>query len=157
MGRGRARLAPVVLDPSVALAWLVERPLAAERAAALAVLRGLAARPALVPALWHAEIVNALAVGERRGRLAEGHVLEFLDKLSALPIETDTGHGPRWWAEVRALARRHGLSAYDAAYLELALRERAELATFDRALARAAREAGGRLACPGAGGPTDQE
>jgi len=141
----------------VALAWLVERPRAAERAAALAVLRGLVARPALVPALWHAEIVNALAAGERRGRIAEARALEFLDKLSELPIETDTAHGPRWWADVRALARRHGLSVYEAAYLELALRERAELATFDRALARAAREAGGRLACANGAGAGEQE
>ena len=38
-----------------------------------------------------------------------------------------------------ALARRRGLAVYDAAYLELARREGAPLATLDTALATAAR------------------
>ncbi len=142
MDRGGPELAPLVLDASVALAWLIERPDAREAGLALALLRSLPSRTVLVPGLWHAEITNALCVAERRGRVAPGRASTFLAKLADLPIQTDAAHGFRWQSQVRALALEHGLSAYDAAYLELALREGARLATFDRDLARAAAAAG---------------
>jgi len=96
----------------------------------------LAERGAVVPSLWWFEIRNVLLVAERRQRLTGAESDEFLAELARLPIEIDREPVS---AEVLALGRRFKLSAYDAAYLELALRRQATLATFDAALAAAAR------------------
>ena len=90
---------------------------------------------AVVPNLWHLETRNALLAAERRGRLSAEAVDERLDSLKGLPIRTD--QGPDLQSALN-LARSHGLSFYDALYLELAKRESSELATLDGALGRAA-------------------
>lgn len=95
------------------------------------------------PWLIWAEIRNILIVLERRGRLPEGLADEALSAIEALAIGLDTAPAG---AEVLRLARRYGLTVYDALYLELALRLRAPLATLDAALARAARAEGVALA-----------
>jgi predicted nucleic acid-binding protein len=100
--------------------------------------RYLATGGALVPTLWWFEIRNSLVVAERRGRVGVSQTAEILAQLEALPVRYD------WEPEsgaVLALAREHRLTVYDAAYLELALRADAPLATLDRQLARAARAA----------------
>ena len=89
----------------------------------------------MVPNLWHLEVRNSLLVAERRGRIAAGDVKERLDALKGLPILTDEE------LDLEAafdLAKEHGLSFYDAVYLELAKKESAELATLDVELGRAA-------------------
>jgi predicted nucleic acid-binding protein len=96
---------------------------------------------AVVPAHWVLEIVNTLFVGERRGRLKAAKRPEILARLQALPIRIDDETPLRGWREIPELAERFGLTAYDAAYLELAMRADAPLATLDRDLARAARAA----------------
>jgi predicted nucleic acid-binding protein len=98
-----------------------------------------------VPALWHAEISNALLVGERRKVVREAQVLDYLSRLSKLPIITDDVEPASRREGVMALARQYGLSAYDATYLDLALRQGAVLATFDRRLAEAMTSTGGQL------------
>ena len=128
-----------VLDCSVTMAWCFEDEAGADADAALTALMGGAA---LAPSIWPLEVVSVLLVAERRGRLAHADAVRFLDLLRGLPVavvETTFDVASR---SVHALARRYGLSAYDAAYLDLAMREDARLATRDRALRRAATAAG---------------
>jgi len=123
---------PFVLDASVAAAWFLadEDDATATRAATR-----LAEDTAVVPALFWFEIRNLLVVGERRGRATVADTARFLARLDGLPIEED---GRASGADLLALARAHALSAYDAAYLELARRRAVPLATLDRRLAAAA-------------------
>ena len=91
---------------------------------------------ARVPSLWWFEVRNTLIVSERRGRLTESDTATFLHGLARLRVSVDRSPEE---ADVLALARYRGLRVYDAAYLELARREGAPLATLDAALATAAR------------------
>ena len=124
-------MSALVIDASVALAWAFE-----ERLSPALTFERLRHEATTVPALWWYELRNVLVLGERRGRLTERQSARFLQRLSRLPIRLD--HGPDE-ASVLGLARRHRLTVYDAAYLELALREGVSLATLDDALAAAAK------------------
>lgn len=93
----------------------------------------------LAPWLLWVELRNILLVAERRGRLPAGMAEQLIGTFDALAIVLDTT--PEG-AVVMDLARRHGLTAYDALYLETALRHGAELASLDRALLRAAQAEG---------------
>lgn len=93
---------------------------------------------ALVPALWHWEVANVLAMAVRKGRVVAAEVVSRLALLTSLPIRTDSEGFSRAWRETMALAEAHGLTVYDAAYLELALRSGVPLATRDKALRDAA-------------------
>jgi predicted nucleic acid-binding protein len=124
---------PFVLDASVALAWAFADEDDPRAAAALARIR---ADEALVPSIWWFEVRNTLVVNERRGRLTEADTAAFLRTLARLSVTIDRQPGD---AEVLSLARRHRLSVYNAAYLELALRDSVPLATLDRELIGAAR------------------
>ncbi len=138
--RGVRRAAgTLVLDCSVALAWFFQ-----DEADPYAdgVARALGVWQAVVPAIWPLEVANTLVVGERRGRSTERQASVFLELLQALPITIDHAGAAAAWSKTLALARRFRLSAYDAAYLELAMRQGAELATRDRGLAKAAAAAG---------------
>jgi predicted nucleic acid-binding protein len=96
----------------------------------------------IVPALWWFEVRNAFVINERRRRLREEETTAHLRDLARVPVILDDVPDE---AAVMTLSRRHGLTVYDAAYLELALREGAELATLDAALAEAARREGVRV------------
>lgn len=135
----------MVVDASVALAWLFERNNKEEADCANQVLLVLADVEATVPSLWHIEITNALLVAERRKVVTEAQVMDYLNRLSKLPINTDDKTPESCRDIVIALAREHALTACDATYLELALRTNATLATFDRKLANAMHGAGGVL------------
>jgi predicted nucleic acid-binding protein len=125
-----------VLDASVAGCWAFDDE---EHPAASAAFERIASEPALVPGVWWFEIRNLLIVNERRGRITEAETAAFLGHLGRLPITADfDADGVR----VLELARRARLSVYDAAYLELAQRLAAPLATLDAPLARAAKEQG---------------
>ena len=124
---------PFVLDASIALAWAFADEDDVRATAALARIRS---DEALVPSIWWFEIRNALVVNERRGRLMEADTASFLRTLSRLAVTIDRQPGE---AEVLTLARRHRLSVYDAAYLELAQCDSIPLATLDRELIGAAR------------------
>jgi predicted nucleic acid-binding protein len=100
------------------------------------------AEGAVVPDLWHLEIANGLVSGERRCRIKPAESAAFVAMIEALPIDTDETSARRALHETISLAREHRLSAYDAAYLELAMRLGLPLATGDRSLAAAARRAG---------------
>jgi predicted nucleic acid-binding protein len=126
----------LVLDCSVAVAWCFED----EASRALdALLDQVRADGAVVPALWVTEIGNVLVQAALRGRLPPEAVQERLGLFDMLPIEVDAaGQGPAWRAAVLALAVAEALSAYNAAYLELAIRRRLPLASGDATLRRAA-------------------
>ena len=127
---------PFVLDGSVALAWFFEDELDpyAER-----VEDSLARATVVVPSLWFLEMANALLVGERRKRTTGAKVTQFVGLLSALPVVADGQMDARAFGDVMPLARAHRLSAYDAAYLELAARRGRPLATLDKQLIAAAK------------------
>ena len=138
---------PFVIDASVAASWCFEDEDAAPAEAAMDQLRE---DEAIAPALWWVEIRNILIVNEWRGRIESEDANAFLDDLGRLPIRIEwepsagerEGPAPRkrqpGSSRVMALARRHRLTAYDASYLDLALRTDGPLATLDRTLARAA-------------------
>jgi predicted nucleic acid-binding protein len=124
---------PFVLDASTAIDWALEKELQPSAAIAHRRLRTDEAR---VPSLWWFEVRNVLIMAERRDRLTEADTADFLRGLSRLPIVVDRATNEQ---ALLALARDRRLTVYDAAYLELALREKIPLATLDRALVRAAR------------------
>jgi predicted nucleic acid-binding protein len=123
---------PFVLDASIASCWAFEDEDHPVAALALERLRTDAAR---VPSLWWFELRNTLIVNERRGRLTESDTAAFLRSLARLGVTVDRSPVE---ADVLTLARRHRLTVYDAAYLELARRDGVPLATLDTALATAA-------------------
>jgi predicted nucleic acid-binding protein len=128
-----------VLDGSVTLAWLFQDEQDPYADAIVAKLPNLEMQ---VPRLWHLEVANVLLVGERRGRCSQADTTQWLGYLAGLPIVLDGETETRAWADTVNLARLHGLSAYDAAYLELAMRQGLPLATLDTRLKGAAGAAG---------------
>jgi predicted nucleic acid-binding protein len=135
-----------VLDCSVTMAWCFKDE--TDRYAA-PVLDRLDRDTALVTSIWPLEVGSALVVAERRRRLTEGDAARFFDLLAGLPIVVSELSLAQVAGHVVALARRYGISVYDAAYLDLAIREGAPLATRDSGLRRAAADAGVPLFDPG--------
>ncbi|HEX7326374.1 MAG TPA: type II toxin-antitoxin system VapC family toxin [Rhodanobacteraceae bacterium] len=126
----------LVLDCSVALAWLLPD----ERAkAAQAVLDRIAVSRAWVPELWRLEVANSLQVAVRHKRIDAAFRDASLADLSLLNIQIDPDTSSFAWSDTLQLADAHGLTLYDAAYLELALRLGLPLASRDRQLRKAAR------------------
>lgn len=125
-----------VLDCSVAATWLFPDQGTPETDA---LLDRLKTEGALVPGIWHLEVGNVLVRAERMKRIAKSKVAAYLHLLQRLAIVTDNETDERALRETLLLARECGLSTYDAAYLELAMRRGVQLATLDRALIRAAR------------------
>jgi predicted nucleic acid-binding protein len=125
-----------VIDPSVALAWLLPDETNARAAAVRAAVENGA--DAWVPVHWRLEIANGLLMAERRGRITQDQVAQALSLVNGLPFEEDAQTAEQIPARTLALARKHGLTIYDAAYLELAQRRGAILATFDGLLLKAA-------------------
>jgi len=128
-----------VVDASVSLAWGLEDE---SNEYTDAVLDALENGKALVPCVWLLEVSNALLVAERRGRVTQAMVAGFLEYLRSLPIVVEQAEPDRIFGEVLLLAREQGLSVYDAAYLDLALRRGLPLATQDQVLREAARRMG---------------
>jgi predicted nucleic acid-binding protein len=128
-----------VIDASVALAWCFDDE-ATEAIRAL--LDRFEDEPAEVPSLWHLELANALAMGERKGRITPARASEFIALIDGLPIVIDERTPNLALSSVLELSRREQLSAYDASYLELAMRRGVPLATKDSDLARAADRVG---------------
>ncbi len=129
----------LILDSSVTLsmAFLEEFDDYSRR-----VFESVATAGALVPPLWHHEVANILSSGVRRNRLTNASALRFLSLLEKQPIETAPENILFPATEIYRTAQRHGLTAYDAAYLRLALSSGLPLASKDRALNDAAKAAG---------------
>ena len=128
-----------VLDCSVTMAWAFHDE---SSTTALAVVDRAAEELVAVPGIWPLEVCNALLVALRRGRFSDEDVPGFLGLVTALSPVVDEQAQGHVFDKVLPLARQYGLSSYDAAYLELALRKKAPLATLDAGLAGAARAAG---------------
>ena len=123
---------PFVVDASVASNWFFPD----EQQASVAAWRRIADDDGWVPLHWWFEIRNAMLMAERRARITEQFVTHALARLSLLRIVFAPQPNE---ADVLSFARRHRLTFYDAAYLELAKREDLPLATLDKTLAVAAR------------------
>lgn len=130
---------PFVVDASVAIAWILPdengyRP--------LDLAEQLGTGQAIVPNHWYSEVANALLMAERRRRITPAETTQFLAFLIDVGIETDSAPGRDNTTSIISLARAHGLTVYDAIYLELAMRSGRALATLDHALRRAAATVG---------------
>ena len=134
----------IVFDCSVTLAWFLEDERTVFTDSALDLLE---TNECWVPSLWRLEFPNALLMAERKARVGRGERLEILDNAAQLALKTDPAV-PDMRA-ISALAERRGLTAYDAAYLELAARMKFDLFTLDRALAGAAAAEGVPVHAPG--------
>lgn len=132
-----------VLDSSVTLTWCFRSERTALSDALLVDL--LEGSVALVPSLWASEVANVLARSVRRKILAPGQADAFVAPLLSLPIEAESAPPEHVLHEVRPLAVRTNLNAYDATFLELAHRLEVPLATLDEALGKAARGLGVEL------------
>jgi predicted nucleic acid-binding protein len=135
-----------VLDASVALSWIFEdeaSPYAEE------IIEALKVRSAVVPLVWSLEVDNAILAAIRRRRIQEADAFRYLTVLDTLTLEIDLevardALGQR----ILGLGLTHSLSAYDASYLELAMRRGLPLATQDERLIRATMNTGVRVLRP---------
>ncbi len=126
-----------VVDNSVVMAWFFEdeSPPYSDK-----ILELLAERGALVPGIWPLEVANVLLVAQRKKRLTQTDAARLVTLVRALPITVVQETPNRVLGNVMALARDTGLSAYDASYLDLAMREGLPLATLDKAMRKAAKQ-----------------
>jgi predicted nucleic acid-binding protein len=131
-----------VLDASLALQWFLEDE--ADRKYSLGVLASLAENRAVVPAMWFYEVGNGLLMAYRRKRIDLNEIDGFLTRLKALPIEP-AHRMPSEILELPTLAQAHGLTNYDAAYLDIAIQSKLPLATNDKLLRKAASAAGVKI------------
>ena len=131
-----------VLDNSVSMLWLLPNSNPGGLAYAREVLSALTTIQGRVPSLWGVEVANVIAKVENKGIVTAAQAQYFISMLTRLNIVPDTQTNDRALGDTLNLARRYKLSAYDAAYLELALRLGLPLATLDADLAQAARLAG---------------
>lgn len=128
-----------VVDCSVIMAWLFADE---ENAFAEALLERLRDGSALIPDLCHLETANVLLLAERKKRITRAQTAQLMTLLQELPLLTDEEPAAKRAEQIISLGRDYGLTAYDAAYLELALRASLPLATLDERLRQAANSAG---------------
>ncbi len=133
-----------VLDNSVAMRWFFGDGSPRDLAYAGRILDAMKTDEAMVPGLWGLEVANVLARAESTGLVSEARSETFIGMLHKLDLSVDPATPAHAPGATLQLARRHKLSAYDAAYLELALRAGLPLATLDEKLMKAARKAGVR-------------
>jgi predicted nucleic acid-binding protein len=134
-------LSRFILDNTVTMAWCFSDEATEFTETLLSRLSNLT-DSAIVPALWLYEVVNVTELAVRKGRITEEKARAFLESLADLPIEIENPTTTQMFVSVRELAGHYKLTAYDASYLELALRHKLPIAAFDNALAKAARDAG---------------
>jgi len=132
-----------VLDASIVLAWCFpdENSVFAHHVAD----QFKHGYSALAPAFWPHEVLNALLAGERRKRIAAAQTRIFLKDLAVLPVDVEPVPPATVFSRIQSLSREHGLTAYDAAYLDLALAMELPVATLDLDLMRACRKGGAEL------------
>ena len=131
-----------VLDTSVTMRWFFGDGKPQELAYAGKVLDAMKDANAHVPVTWRLEVANVIAKAEAKALVTEARSGAFLEMLEGVDIEVDAATFAHALSDTLQLARRYKLSAYDASYLELALRLGIPLATLDEDLQKAARKAG---------------
>ena len=134
----------VVIDASMMIAWLFEDEQSATTDRAF---ERVVAEETFAPSLWRLEVANSLWSATKRGRCDDTYARQSLERLLRLNIFTDPETEKHAWGRTRELSIQHQLSVYDAAYLELAVRRGAALATLDKALAAAGRRTGLEVMC----------
>lgn len=130
-----------VLDNSVSMRWLFADGKPQDIAYAGGVLDAMQHVSAIVPATWGLEVANVIARSEEKNRLTKAQSQAFLELVASITIKEDTATFTRALSGTLHLAQRYSLSAYDASYLELALRLDLPLATLDEDLQKAAKKA----------------
>lgn len=128
-----------VLDCSVTLSWFFGDECDPY---SLSIRESLRRSRAHTPAIWPLEVANGLLVAQRKNRLTASDVLLLTSAVKFLRVFVEEKRPETWIEQVVAIARQYDLSAYDAAYLELAIRLGLPIATLDGALLRAAESAG---------------
>jgi predicted nucleic acid-binding protein len=129
----------LVLDCSLTAAWFHPDEVTDEtKRVLILVTEG----GAVVPGIWFTEIANVLQISVKKNRISRQHRSAAFDHLSKLGIDVDVETDRHAWGAVITLSDRHGLTAYDACYLELAIRRHLPLATLDKELRAAARAEG---------------
>jgi predicted nucleic acid-binding protein len=131
-----------VLDNSVTMRWFFGDGKPQELAYAGKALDAMKEANAFVPVIWGLEVANVIAKAEAKGLVTEARSGAFLEMLEGVDIEVDTATFAHALSATLQLARRYKISAYDASYLELALRLGLPLATLDEDLRKAAKKAG---------------
>lgn len=131
----------LVLDASVTLNWL-SLPSQPFRETAFRILEELDDYITYVPTIWHLEVAHGAMRAERSGMASTSVLTKFSEILNSVPIIEERRPTQLWLAGSVSLARKHGLTVYDASYLELALASGATLATFDQQLSMAAHACG---------------
>ena len=133
-------MSPLVIDASMALSWLLpdeKTESSVEVQAEIPKAAGV-----WVAAHWHLEVANSLCMAERRKRLNAAGIAQAIALFTQLPVTVDPETHDHASAQTLSLARQHTLSVYDAAYLELALRKGATLASLDGPLRVVAKKLG---------------
>lgn len=126
-----------VLDCSITMAWCFEDE---SNEYTDAILEKLGISTAVVPTIWPLEVANVLLLSKKKKRITEVQLASFVDALSTLPIVVDPSTTSRAMHSIMVLAGQSDLTIYDAAYLELAIREGIPLITLDKGLIRAAKK-----------------
>lgn len=125
----------LILDCSIVMAWCFADEATPETRA---VQDRMIAETAVVPAHWFLEVSNVFAMCEKRKRITATDSDQFLDLLLAFDIQVDDETAGRSFKHLLPLCRKHGLTSYDAAYLDLAMQTQLPLASLDDALRKAA-------------------
>lgn len=126
-----------VLDCSITMAWCFEDE---SNEYTDSILENLKDTTAIVPTIWPLEVANVLLLSKKNKRITEVQSASFIDALSALPIVIDQSTTSRAMHSTFVLAAQSDLTVYDAAYLELAIREEIPLLTLDKGLIKAAKK-----------------
>jgi predicted nucleic acid-binding protein len=134
---------PFVADCSIGIGWVHPSQATDLTARLLEAAKGAAA--VHVPSIWHLEIANALLVAVRRKLMTDAHRQAGLALLGQLKLIIDHETSAVAFTAISELAVKHSLSAYDAAYLELARRKSMPLASRDEPLRAAAKKCGVKL------------
>lgn len=130
-----------VLDNTITMAWCFTEEATELTETLLSRLSDLT-DSAIVPALWLYEVVNVTELAVQKRRITEEKADAFLESFADLPIEIENPTRAQMFVSVRGLVSRHQLTAYDASYLELAIRHKLPIASSDNALTNAARAVG---------------
>lgn len=130
----------IVIDAS--FVGLINLPDELPSAEARTLVRALDGRSLHVPSHWHLEVANMLVKAERRSRITREGRASVLSDVGEWPVNIDRKTSDHAWPDILPLADKHGLTVYDAAYLELSLRIGAAFASNDKRLIAAARELG---------------
>ncbi len=124
----------LILDCSMTMAWCFADESTPET---VAIQDRLVSEAAVVPAHWFLEVANVLTLAEKRKRISSDDASQFTQLLSVLDIQVDDEAPRRAFDHILPLCRSHGLTSYDAAYLDLVLRRQLPLASLDDALRQA--------------------